>query len=376
MIEMLRALVAIPSMSSGDARHDRGNLGVVEVLGEWLRNFGFSVSEAQLPGRPGKYNLIARLGENAEGLVLAGHTDTVPYDEGAWLSDPFTLTERDGQLYGLGIADMKCFFPLVMEAIRDLDTARLKKPLVVVATADEESTMAGARALLDRGERLGRFVLIGEPTSMKPVRLHKGVMMEALRVLGRAGHASDPRLGRSAIDGMHKVLGALIDLRGELEREFRDPDFEVAAPTLNLGRIAGGDSPNRICAECEIQIDLRILPGMAVDVLRRTLTERAEAVLRGTGLRVEARALFDGVPPLATERSSPFVRLLEAICGVPAGAVAFATEGPFFNALGMDSVVLGPGDIATAHQPDEHLPLERIEPMVSLLKRVIAAVCL
>ncbi len=376
MFEMLRALVAIPSMSSGDARHDRGNREVVEVLGEWLRDLGFSVTERPLCGRPGKYNLIARLGEGADGLVLAGHTDTVPYDAGAWQSDPFTLTERDGRLYGLGVADMKCFFPLVLEALREIDAARLKKPLVIVATADEESTMAGARALFEAGERLGRFVLIGEPTSMKPVRLHKGVMMEALRVLGRAGHASDPRLGRSAIDGMYEVLGALIRLRGELERGFRDLDFEVAVPTLNLGRIAGGDSPNRICAECEVQIDLRILPGMAMGGVRKMLIERAEEALSGTGLRVEERALFEGVPAFATERDSPFVRLIEEICGIPAGSVAFATEGPFFNALGMESVILGPGDIATAHQPDEHLPVERIEPMVALLKRVVAAVCL
>jgi acetylornithine deacetylase len=316
------------------------------------------------------------VGEGSDGLVLAGHTDTVPYDEGAWRSDPFTLTERDGKLYGLGVADMKCFFPLVIEAIRDLDPARLRTSLVIVATADEESTMAGARALLDAGERPGRFVLIGEPTSMQPVRLHKGVLMEALRVLGRSGHASDPRLGNSAIDGMHRVLGALIAWRAELERDYRDPAFEVAVPTLNLGRIEGGDSPNRICAECEVQIDLRILPGMPVDTLRTTLIRKAEEALAGTGLGVERRALFDGVPPLCTDRSSPFVRLIEEICGASAGAVAFATEGPFFNALGMESVVLGPGDIATAHQPDEHLPTERLAPMVALLRRVVAAVCL
>src|SRR5690606_37299728 len=225
---------------------------------------GFEIEVLPIPGQPHKANLIATLGRGAGGLVLAGHTDTVPCDPDRWASDPFSLTERDGRLYGLGATDMKGFFPVALEAARRFDQSKLQQPLIILATADEESSMDGARLLAELGRPKARYAVVGEPTGMKPVRMHKGIMMERVRVQGLAGHSSNPALGNNALEAMHLVIADLLAFRSELQNRYRNPGFAVPVPTLNLGHIHGGDNPNRICGHCELQFDLRPLPGMQV----------------------------------------------------------------------------------------------------------------
>ena len=327
-------------------------------------------------GYADNYNLVASAGRGPGGLVLSGHTDTVPYDDGKWRFDPFRVEERDGRLYGLGTCDMKGFFALVVEAVRDLDPSTLKHPLTIVATADEESSMCGAKELVDSRMRLGRHVVIGEPTGLRPVRMHKGIAMESIRIAGRSGHSSDPALGNNALEGMHQAIGAVLRWRQELQQKYRNPAFAVEVPTLNLGHIHGGDNPNRICAECELHFDIRPLPGMDLDALRTELGERLEQVLAGSGLGLEMIPLFEGIPPMETPAEAEVVIACEDLTGHPAEAVAFATEGPYFNALGMETVILGPGDVAQAHQPDEFVAVDRIGPGVEILKGLIRRFCL
>jgi acetylornithine deacetylase len=376
LTQMLQRLIAAPSVSSVNPDWDQSNGPVIEELALWLEDIGFAVETLAVPGFPGKFNLVATLGRGPDGLVLAGHTDTVPYDEKGWRSDPFKLSERDGRLYGLGTSDMKGFFPLVLEAVRDVDARRLKHPLVVLATADEESSMCGAQALVDAQRRLGRHAVIGEPTGLRPVRMHKGITMEAIRLTGRSGHSSDPSLGVNAMEGMHQVLGEILRWRGELQERYRNPLFKVPVPTLNLGHIHGGDNPNRICAHCELQIDIRPLPGMMLDDLRAQMRGRLQRVLENTGLQLEIAPLFEGIPAMETPASAPIVRAAEQLSGHSAEAVAFGTEAPYLNTLGMQTLVLGPGDIEQAHQPDEYLALERIPPYVDLLRGLIRRFCL
>jgi len=375
LMTLLRELIATPSVSSVSPAFDQGNAGVIALLAGWLEGLGLRTEVQDIPGFPGKQNLVATLGEGPGGLVLAGHTDTVPYDAGRWTHDPFTLTEDDGRLYGLGTSDMKGFFALAIEALLAFLDRPLARPLVLLATADEESSMCGAIALARAGRPLGRYAIIGEPTGLVPVRMHKGIMMEAVRLIGRSGHSSDPSLGRSALEGMHEVMGALLAWRADLQRHHRDPAFAVAVPTLNLGHVHGGDNPNRICGECELHLDLRPLPGMHLDDLRAEMRARVARVAEAHGLAWETRPLFPGIEALETDASSPVVRAAEALTGHAAGAVAFGTEAPYLRALGLDTVILGPGDIAQAHQPDEFLALERIPRMVDLLRGLIARLC-
>ncbi|MDS4022276.1 MAG: acetylornithine deacetylase [Candidatus Competibacter sp.] len=376
LLDRIRQLIATPSVSSVSPQFDRSNRPVVDLLADWLEQAGFAARIEPLPDRPDKANLIATLGEGTGGLVLAGHTDTVPFDAGRWRFDPFGGTIADGRIYGLGSADMKSFLALAIEAAREFAAGDLRRPLVILATADEESSMAGARALAAAGRPLGRHAVIGEPTGLKPVRMHKGILMEAIRLEGKSGHSSNPALGASALEGMHRVMGELLQWRSELQARYRNPLFEVEVPTLNLGRIHGGDNPNRICADCELHIDIRPLPGMKLAELRGALHRRLERLLADSGLKLDFLPLFPGVEALETPAAAAIVRAAEELTGAPAGVAGFGTEGPYLNALGMETVILGPGSVDRAHQPDEFLPLAAIQPTLDLLRGLIEKFCI
>lgn len=374
--ECFADLIAAPSVSSVDARLDQSNKLVIDLLAEWLDQLGFSLELMQVSKDPDKYNLVACAGRGTGGLVLSGHTDTVPCNESAWDSNPFRLTEKDNRLYGLGTSDMKCFFPIIMEMLQRVDPAKLKQPLYILATCDEESTMAGARALVEHHTHLGRHAWIGEPTGLKPVNMHKGIVMEAIRLTGRSGHSSDPSLGISALEGMNAVINKLLGWRTQIQTEFNNPAFKVPVPTLNFGQIHGGDNPNRICADCTLSIDMRLLPGMEIERMRAEIRQAAMQAVDGSGLTVEFDAIIQGLPCLATDGTAEIVKIAEKLSGYPAGTVAFGTEGPYFNQMDMDTVVLGPGDIDQAHQANEYLSMDRIDPMVNLLTRAVEHFCL
>ncbi|MBK7983496.1 MAG: acetylornithine deacetylase [Candidatus Competibacteraceae bacterium] len=375
LLERIRQLIATPSVSSVSPQFDQSNRAVIDLLAGWLEDAGFRVRIEPLAERPDKANLIATLGEGAGGLVLAGHTDTVPYDAGRWRYDPFEGVIADQRIYGLGSADMKAFLALAIEAASAVKARALRKPLVILATADEESSMSGARALAAAGRPLGRHALIGEPTDLKPVRMHKGILMEAIRLEGRSGHSSNPALGVSALEGMHHAIGELLRWRAELQARYRNPLFEVEVPTLNLGSIHGGDNPNRICADCELHIDIRPLPGMTLAELRGAMRQRLERLLADGALKLSFRPLFAGIEALETSAAAAIVRAAEELTGEPAGAVGFGTEGPYLNALGMETIILGPGSVDRAHQPDEFLPLASIQPTLELLRSLIGRFC-
>lgn len=375
LLDRIRQLIATPSVSSVSPQFDQSNRVVIDLLAEWLEASGFAVRIELLPGRSDKANLIATLGEGPGGLVLAGHTDTVPFDAGRWRYDPFGGTVADERIYGLGSADMKSFLALAIEAAREFSARDLRQPLVILATADEESSMGGARALAAAGQPLGRHAVIGEPTGLRPVRMHKGILMEAIRLEGRSGHSSNPALGASALEGMHQVIGELLRWRTELQARYRNPLFEVDVPTLNLGRIHGGDNPNRICADCELHIDIRPLPGMALTELRDVLHQRLGRLLSDGELKLSFEPLFPGIEALETPAAAAIVQAAEDLTGAPAGVVGFGTEGPYLNALGMETVILGPGSVDCAHQPDEFLPLATLQPTLDLLRGLIGRFC-
>ena len=375
-IDGFSQLIAMPSVSSIDPLLDQSNKGVVELLANWLQDLDFKVELMPVSDKPEKLNLIAYRGTGKGGLVLSGHTDTVPFNGNSWQQDPFVLTEKENKLYGLGAADMKCFFPLIIDTIQQLDVKEFKQPLIILATADEESTMAGARVLSESGKTLGRHALIGEPTGLIPIYMHKGILLEIIKLSGQAGHASDPALGNSALEGMHAVISALMEWRSELQEMHQNNEFKVPVPTLNFGSIHGGDNPNRICAECELSLDLRLLPGMDIEQVRSDLRLRANQAIAGSGLLVDFNPVFGGVPSMKTDINSDIIKLAEKLSGHSSSTVAFGTEGPYLNSMGMDTVILGPGDIDQAHQANEYIAMERFTPMLEILSQMIGHFCI
>lgn len=372
--EQFAALIAMPSVSCTQPALDQSNRAVIDLLAGWLGDLGFACDIQQVT--PGKFNLLASYGSGPGGLVLAGHSDTVPYDPQLWQTDPLKLTEVDGRWVGLGSCGMKGFFALVIEAVQPLLANDFKQPLLILATCDEESSMSGARALAEAGRPLGRAAVIGEPTGLKPIRLHKGVMMERIDILGRSGHSSDPSLGHSALEAMHQVMGELMNLRQQWRKEFNNAQFSVPQPTLNFGCIHGGDNPNRICGQCALEFDLRPLPGMDPEALRAAIRQKLAPLAELHQVKIDYAPLFPEVPPFEQEADAELVRVAERLTGHRAEAVAFGTEAPYLQRLGCETLVLGPGDIACAHQPGEYLEMSRLQPTVRLLRELIEHYCL
>jgi acetylornithine deacetylase len=372
--DQFAALIAAPSVSCTQASRDQSNRPVIDLLSNWLGDLGFACEVQQVS--PGKFNLLASYGSGPGGLVLAGHSDTVPFDEALWQSDPLKLTEVDGRWVGLGSCDMKGFFALVIEAVQPLLSQRFQQPLLILATCDEESSMSGARALAAAGRPLGRVAVIGEPTGLRPIRLHKGIMMERIDILGRSGHSSDPSLGHSALEAMQDVMLELRGLRSQWQTEFNNAQFTVPQPTLNFGCIHGGDNPNRICGQCSLEFDLRPLPGMQPEALRAAIRQKLQPLAERHKVTIDFAPLFPSVAPFEQSADSELVRLAERLTGHAAASVAFATEAPYLQQLGCDTLVLGPGDIDCAHQPGEYLEMSRIEPSLRLLRELIEHYCL
>ena len=350
LFEQLNNVVSLPSVSSANPSIDTSNKAVIDHLAEQFESLGFKCELIPIPGsETTKFNLIATLGSGPGGLVLAGHTDTVPLDEELWSVDPFKVTQRDGKLFGLGVTDMKGFFPIIMEAVKPLLDKSFKEPLIVLATADEETSMQGARSIAELGRPKARAAIIGEPTGLRPVKAHKGIMMDSVRLLGHSGHSSDPSLGNNALDAMHAVISDLMTYREELKCRYNSDLFSIPHPTLNLGVIHGGDNPNRICGHCEL------------DPL---------------GIQFELAALFTGVPAFFADENSALLRTAEKLTGHSGISVAFGTEGPFLQELGMDTIIMGPGNIDQAHQPDEYMSIDMIEPCINVLQKMISHYCL
>ncbi|MGU3231000.1 acetylornithine deacetylase [Vibrio cholerae] len=371
-LEVYEGLISTSSISSTDARWDEGNEQVIAKLADWLSALGFSIQIEQVA--PNKQNLIAKLGSGEGGLLLAGHSDTVPFDEGRWNYNPRALTQANNRFYGLGTADMKGFFAFIYEAVKNVDWSKQTKPLYVLATCDEETTMLGARHFTENAPFKPDYCIIGEPTSLVPIRAHKGHVANAIRVTGKSGHSSNPALGVNAIEIMHEVLFALMQLRDRLIKEYHHPGFEIPTPTLNLGHIHGGDSPNRICGCCELHYDVRPLPGISLDGLDNLMRDALREVQQKWPGRIELVPLHDPIPGYECAHDHPFIHGISEICEQEAQTVNYCTEAPFLQQI-CPTLVLGPGSIDQAHQPDEFLAFEFIDPTVRVLSRAMQKYC-
>ena len=376
LLTQFNELLSEISVSSTSAQWDTGNRCVIDKLAEWLSALGFDCELMPLADQPHKANLIATLGTGPGGLVLSGHTDTVPFNEERWAMNPLALTQRDNKLYGLGATDMKGFFPIAIEAAKAFVDQTLQQPLIILATADEESSMDGARQLAAQSKPKARYAIIGEPTDLKPIRMHKGMMMQAITVQGRSGHSSNPALGNNALEAMQVVMADLLQFRAQLQQQYANPLFDVAVPTLNLGCIHGGDNPNRICGQCELHFDLRALPGMDNQELQARIQQRLQPIAEQLAVNISLRALIQPVQPFEQPADSELVKRAEQLTGYQAEPVAFATEAPFMQQLGMETIVMGPGSIDQAHQPNEFMALDQVQPAIDLLKKLIATYCL
>ena len=270
---------------------------------------------------------------------------------------------------------MKGFFAFVLEACKNIDLTKLDKPLRILATADEETTMAGAKAIAAAQSFRPDYAVIGEPTGMVPVFMHKGHMSEAIRITGRSGHSSDPANGINAIEIMHQVTGQLLLLQRKLKEQYACDHFAIPQPTLNFGHVHGGDSPNRICGSCELHIDMRPIPGVSPDELFMLLNQALLPIMKQWPGAVDVYHLHEPIPAYACDTDSALIKLAEKLTGEAVIPVNYCTEAPFIQQLGCDTIVMGPGSINQAHQPDEYLDLSTIKPTQAIIQKLIEETC-
>jgi acetylornithine deacetylase len=376
-LELLRRLVAFDSVSRN------GNLPIAEFIADYLDRPGIRIRRQPSPDES-RVNLLALAGPDTDpasrtGLVLCGHMDTVPADEPEWESDPFTLTERDGALLGRGTADMKGFLALAMNRLTQADPERLRHPLGLLFTYDEELGTLGAehyaRAWEDPGW-LPRSVVIGEPTSLLAVRMHKGHLKILLTCRGVSAHSGYPHLGRNAIEPAARAITALADLRAELEQE-RVPASVHFGPVpfvaLNVGEVHGGAAVNVVPDRCEVSVGLRVLPGLrSVDLVERV----REAVARALPGEPFALEVSGDSPPFLIEEDRPLYRLIcEEMGQGDTCTVAYATDAGWLQTMDYDCVIWGPGTIEVAHKPNESIPAAELREGGRRLERLIQRAC-
>lgn len=374
-LEMLRSLVEASSVSSLNESLDESNADVISHLATWLDGLNFKVEVLPLPSDPKKKNLVATKGAGEKGVVFAGHTDTVPTDETLWHTDPWELTKKNGRVYGLGTCDMKGFFPVAIAAAASISETKLKQPVMIVATSDEESSMSGARYLEDLGKPRAEVAVIGEPTSMAPVFAHKGVMLMRLNIQGKAGHSSNPEAGCSALDVANTLMNQLVEFRAGLRRKHQNPAFAVDYPTMNFGCLHAGDSPNRICSHAELQFDLRLLPGIDHHQAFEDLSQIVQRVDAQYDAEIEFTLDMPAIPAYQTSLDGRLLKSIQRAVNKAPTTVSFGSEAPFFSQLGMETVVFGPGSIDQAHQANEYLELSQVEPSQHVLESLIHQYC-
>ena len=371
---LLAELVAFPSISTD------GNRAITEYLAELLEACGARVwLEPDATGA--KLNLFATLGpERAGGVILSGHTDVVPVADQPWTSDPFTLTERDGKLFGRGTCDMKGFVAACVTMAPEFARRDLAVPVHFAFTYDEEIGCFGAQALTASLQARGvkpAAAIIGEPSRMQVIDGHKGCHEYTTWFTGLEGHGSAPDLGVNAVEYAARFALALVDLRAALKaRAPADCPFDPPHSTINPGLLAGGLAHNVIPGKARLEWEMRPVQPSDADFVKAALEDMVQGdwlpAMRArhpaADIRTEVVAEVTGLIPQA---HNPARDLVMDLTGAnSAGLVPFGTEAGLFQAIGIPSVICGPGEIAQAHRPDEYLSLDQLAACLGFLDRL------
>ncbi|WP_373635789.1 acetylornithine deacetylase [Yoonia sp. SS1-5] len=374
-------LVSFPTVSRNS------NLDLIDFVEEYLRDLG--VDSTRVPNEDGtKAAIYAHVGPQVDGgVVLSGHTDVVPVDGQAWDSDPFTVTERHGKLYGRGTCDMKGFDALALSAVPLALERGIKRPLQIALSYDEEVGCLGAPPMIDHMVSMGMpradTVLVGEPSMMKVVTGHKGGIGYNMHFKGFEVHSSLAPDGVSAIMMAAKLINWANEQNalnaaatpGPLAAEFYPP-----YTTLHVGKISGGTAHNITAKDCHFGFDFRIVPGEDIADWRArfadklaTLEAEMQAIHPDAGITAEQ---YFHVPGLVPEEAGKAEALVRRLTGENASnVVSYGTEAGQFQERGYSAVICGPGDIAQAHQPNEYVSVDQFRQGEAFIGRLVDTLC-
>jgi len=362
--EWIERLIAFPTVSRDS------NLALIECVRDYLKELGI---ESQLVHDESgmKANLYATIGpKNERGIMLSGHTDVVPIDGQDWASDPFKVSERDGKLFGRGVADMKSFVAVVLASLPLFLKRKLATPIHLALSYDEEVGCLGVRRLIARFDEMPvrpAICIVGEPSSMQVARGHKGKLSYRCHVHGLESHSALTHRGVNAVENAAEIIGHLRRL-GRLIRQNGpfDSNFEPPYTTVHTGVIHGGTQLNIVPRDCRFDFEIRPLPSQdPVPVfeevkafVERELLPEMKAVSTRSGIEWQRLTEFPG---LNTDEEAEVTRLVKQLTGAnTTTVVAFGTEGGLFSKAGIPTIICGPGSIEQAHKPDEWVALDQI----------------
>ncbi len=370
LIETLSTLVAFDTTSSNS------NRALIDWVANRLEDHGIK-AWVQNGDEDGKANLFATIGpEDQAGVMLSGHSDVVPVAGEFWKSDPFTLTERNGNLYGRGSADMKAFIACFTEMIPEFRAAKLKKPVHLALSYNEESNMHGMRLLarhLQSATVKPSVCIIGEPTLMQMVVANKGAAIFKCSVTGKPVHSSLRDDGVSAVEVAAEIIVFINALQKRLRDAGRHDGFEFPHTSVHVGRISGGTAHNITAKYCDFIFEVRTLPGANAgriadqvrDYCRLTLLPQIHQV--STECNIVIDEVMDA-PGLDERGNQHLARALMPLCSHSViGRVSFGTEAGMLQEIGIQTVVCGPGSIKVAHQPDEFVEIEQLQQCMGFL---------
>lgn len=383
--QLLARLVAFDSTSANS------NLPITDFICEYLQRPAIDV--IRVAAEDGhKTNVVVRVGGETSrqsqsedtvghrpGLVLSGHLDVVPANEPEWRTDPFTLTETEDAYIGRGACDMKGFVALAINTACEAAGWNLRHPLVLILSYDEEIGSFGVARLAESwADRfpLPTSTIVGEPTSLRVVRMHKGHLEMRVTLTGQSAHSAYPHWGINAIEPAGRIIVALSELRRMLEAERSEmsrhfPDTPFVA--LNVARVAGGEAVNIIPDRCAVELGVRVLPGMDPQDMIERVRSAIDAV---DDLGSYSIDLLANNPPMLLPEDAPIYRVLcDLVSQSEDRAAGFATDAGILQRMGMACAVCGPGNIDAAHKPNESIAKSEFVQAGKLLEQAVRRCC-
>jgi len=373
-VQLAKALIAFDTTSRGS------NLVLIDFVQGLIEQAGGRCRRTH-DASGSKANLFATFGPDGDGgIVLSGHTDVVPVDGQDWSSDPFDAAIRDGKLFGRGASDMKSFIAVALSLLPQIAAAKLKRPLHLALSYDEEVGCVGVTGLLDdlKAQHIKpALAIIGEPTLMAVVGAHKGGAKLVTTCCGKEGHSSAPEKGANAVMMAGEFVAMLDGVWNELRAD-ADPRFEPPHSTVQANVIAGGTAVNILARKAEVTWEYRCLPDRDPQRILDRVEQRAQseilpkyrARVAEAAFRTQLHAVYPG---LTLDEDSPAVALARELTGANrVEAVSYGTEAGHFQSYGIPAVICGPGSIEQAHKADEWIALSELDACEAFLRKVIA----
>ena len=375
-IEILKKLVSFDTTSF------KSNLDLIKFIENYLNDLNIK-SELIYDETKNKANLFTTIGPNLQGgIVLSGHTDVVPITKQNWTSDPFILTERDDKLFGRGSSDMKGFIAIVLSRVSAMVEKKLKKPIHLAFSYDEEIGCVGVHSLLDLIKKKSinpEFCIVGEPTSMEMVIGHKGKHAYDVKVDGLSCHSGQAPNGVNAINYASKLINYIEEINKEksIKGPF-DNDYEIPYSTLHTGLIKGGTILNIVPKLCQFEFEIRHLAeDDPLEIIQRIKQYTEELLIKEmhnisstTNIEINEKINYPGLN--ISESISPVKQVKELLGNSSHKKVVFGTEGGLFKReLNLPTIICGPGSIDQAHKPDEFISIQQIEKGGTFIDKLI-----